>query len=244
MASGLGHAIALGLLLTVSALQKPAPFVPNVRIVALPGGGRPGPKSVAPAPKVRPEPAAAPKVEPPPVVEPPKPKAKTPEKTPPLKPVAKPADPKGTLPPAKREIVSKGPAPAKQPVAAPVVPAPVAAAAGDGAKNPSATRSVGVETDGEPGPLSGYLSLLRDKVAARWAPPAGARKGEVRAVIAFVVGHEGGAPRDVAVAVSSGDRNFDLEAMRAVSRANPLPPLPGNYAAEAIGIRFTFYQEY
>jgi TonB family protein len=93
--------------------------------------------------------------------------------------------------------------------------------------------------------LSGYLGLLRDKVAANWTPPLSVvRRGEVRAVIAFAVGHEGGAPRDLVVAEPSGDSNFDLSAMRAVARANPLPPFPSNYAGDSVVIRFTFFQEY
>ena len=247
IASSLLHVTALGLLLAISALQKSAPMIPSVRIVALPGGGRTGPRAAAAPVHPAPEVAPAPRVEPP-VVEPPKAKPKPAPKTPPPKPAARPADPKGTLPPEKREIVSKGPAPASPKSAAAAArgaAVPAAAGAGDGAKNLSTTRGVGIEADGDPGPLSGYLGLLRDKVAANWTPPlAAVRKGEVRAVISFVVASDGGAPRDVAVAVSSGDSNFDRSAMRAVAYANPLPPLPSNWAGDAIGIRFTFYQEY
>jgi len=234
LASSLLHATALAAAVAVSMLHRPAAIVPNVRIVALGGGSRATGAAAAPKPAVRkPEPVA---VKPPAPAAKPEPKPKKESKTPPARPPAKAAEKSGTLPPQKREIVSKGPA---------ATAAAAASAASTAASAAAGASGVGLETDADPGPLSGYLGLLQDKVANAWVAPAlVGRKGEVRCQVFFVIERRGGAPVDLAVQVSSGDPGFDRAAMRAVLNAAPLAPLPPGWGTDSIGIRFTFFQNY
>jgi TonB family protein len=226
-------------LLTFSALQRPPAMVPGVRIVSLPGGGGGGPKREARAPERQPAPT-------PPEVRP-KPASKPVDKAPPERKAQQPPDPRGARPARKQEIVSKTPS---RP--ADVAPTPPVSAAGTGAGSGSAaaragagTGGVGFEADGEIGPLSGYLGLLRDKVAANWqAPPGDGRTGVVRAVVFFEIRRAGGDPERVEIQVSSGIPLFDRMALSAVLSAAPLQPLPSVWREDAVDIRFTFYQEY
>jgi protein TonB len=241
LASSILHATVLALAAALSLLHRAPPFVPNVRIVTLGGGGRaesePAPGRRAQAVE-RPAPAVVPKPVPPAPVTKPKPDAKSP----PERPAAKAAEKTGVKPPAKRDIVSKAPSAAPK-------PAPAATAGATPAAAPAATASgsggVGIETDAEPGPLAGYLGLLRDRVAQSWAAPLTAgRRGEVRCVVFFAIARGGGAPQALAVQVSSGDASFDRAAMRAILNAAPLAPLPASWGTDSIGIRFTFFQTY
>jgi protein TonB len=254
--SGLGHAVVLGLCLTLAALQPNPRLVPAVRIVAV---GNPRstkgaairstPPAVVPKPQPQPQPA-------PPVV-PPKPAAKPVDKAPPQRDKPKPPDPKGVHPPEKADIVSKTPAkPVPTPVAAPkptpaAKPAdtsPVAGTTDAAGRSGSATASkgvVGIEAEGDEGPASEYLQLLRDKVAANWQPPAAVeRTGDVAAVVFFTIDRSGGAPRGVTVQMPSGAGSFDRAAIRAILDAAPLQPLPQQWPYESIGIKFTFTQQY
>ena len=246
LASSLLHALVLSAAAAASLLHRPPPFVPNVRIVALGGGGKaqhepaPGRRAV---PVERPAPVVERKPEPPP---PPAPetKPKPDAKSPPMRPAAKAPDKAGVQPPQKRDIVSKAPSAAPKPAPA-EVPAVTTASPATTDAVAAGAGGVGIETDAEPGPLSGYLGLLRDRVAQSWAAPLTAgRKGEVRCVVFFAIDRAGGAPQSLVVQVSSGDSNFDRAAMRAILNAAPLAPLPSSWGTDSIGIRFTFFQTY
>ena len=242
LASGIGHALVLAGLLSLSALQRPPALVPGVRIVSLPGAsGGGGPKRAAQVAERRPPPAQP---------EPrPKPAVKPLQKAPPERKAAQAPDPRGARPAHKQEIVSKSPS--KQADVAPTPPVSAAATgAGRGTAGAQAgagagTGGVGFESDGEIGPLSGYLGLLRDKVAANWQPPpAIGRTGVVRATVLFRILRAGGAPQSVEIQMSSGVPLFDRMALSAVLSAAPLQPLPSIWREDAVDIRFTFYQEY
>ncbi len=177
-------------------------------------------------------------------------KQRPPDKPPPPREAAKVPDAQGIRPPEKPDVISKS-----RPLPAPKTPTPVAAArsgavetaAGDGALRPATRSDVGVEADGDPGPLTGYLGLLRDKVEANWEPPATlGQHGAVRAVIAFEISRAGGVPlpNSMQVRVSSGQPAFDRAAQRAVLNAAPFAPLPAGWGTDSIGIRFTFSGEY
>src|SRR5262249_55800835 len=131
----------------------------------------------------------------------------------------------------------------KAATATPAVATPepaVAAAAATGA-----SRGIEVQTEGDAGPIAGYLSLVRDKVGGNWqAPVAVGRHGEVRVVVVGTIDREGGAPWKVPGEESPGNSQFDRAAMSAVLNARPLPPLPPGWATDTIGIQFTFHQEY
>jgi TonB family protein len=241
LASGIGHLVVLAGLLTLSMLQRSQVFVPGVRIVAFPGGGG-GHTKAAPEPEPK---AETPEPPPPKPVEP----VKKPEAKSPLERKHEaPPQPNGVRPARKEEIVSKSAGRPKD-----VAPTPPVQATGPAASAATGTRpgagagsgGVGFEAEGDIGPLSGYLSLLRDKVAMSWRPPPGVgRTGLVTAVVYFRIPPGGGQPLDVAIASGSGSSFFDREALSAVVSAAPLQPLPGTWSGGTIGIKFTFHQEY
>jgi TonB family protein len=86
-----------------------------------------------------------------------------------------------------------------------------------------------------------YLVLVRNRIAANWAPPAGLVTGgrRVRAVVAFRIGR-GGSLTAVRMEAVSGMEFFDRSALRAVVLSDPLPPLPLGYPASELGIHFGF----
>jgi outer membrane biosynthesis protein TonB len=237
LASGNGHAIVLTGLLAVSALHRPPAIVPGVRIVTLPGGPRHGMgKEPKPPAAEKPAPPAPPQ---------PKPAVKPSDTAPPTREAAKMPDPKGAKAARKPEVVSKTPTkPAPRPAssAGPSVVTPTGAPVvvpGTGASG------VGFEAEGDPGPLAGYLELLRDKVAANWAPPPSVgRSGIVRTVVYFVIPRAGGEPQQMVVQEGSGSSFFDRAALSAVLTSAPLQPLPSAWPEDSIAIKFTFHQEY
>jgi TonB family protein len=86
-----------------------------------------------------------------------------------------------------------------------------------------------------------YLVLVRNKIAANWAPPAGLATGgrRVRAVVYFRIAR-GGELSGVRLEGASGMEFFDRSALRAVMISDPLPPLPLGFAGGELGVHFGF----
>ena len=86
-----------------------------------------------------------------------------------------------------------------------------------------------------------YLVLLRNTIAARWAPPAGLATGgrRVRAVVYFTIAR-GGEVTAVRMEEASGLEFFDRSALRAVMLSDPLPPLPFGFGGGELGVHFGF----
>lgn len=86
-----------------------------------------------------------------------------------------------------------------------------------------------------------YLTLVRNRIAQGWAPPAGLTSGAqpVRAVAYFRIGR-GGEISALRIETGSGYEFFDRSALRAVQLSDPLPPLPLGYAASDLGVHFGF----
>jgi periplasmic protein TonB len=85
-----------------------------------------------------------------------------------------------------------------------------------------------------------YLLLVRNKVAQGWAPPAGLTSGgRVKCVVHFRI-QRGGDVTAVLLEQGSGVELFDRSAVRAVTLADPLPPLPIGYNGSDLGVHFGF----
>ena len=86
-----------------------------------------------------------------------------------------------------------------------------------------------------------YLTLVRNRIAQSWAPPAGLTSGgtPVRAVAYFRIGR-GGEISALRIETGSGYEFFDRSALRSVQLSDPLPPLPLGYAAPDLGVHFGF----
>ncbi len=91
-------------------------------------------------------------------------------------------------------------------------------------------------------PYAWYLNLLRRKISDAWDPPASrllaGRANQV--IIRFMLARDG-AVSGVDVEVVSGAPGLDSSARQAVSRAQPFPPLPGDFPDDSveIAVRFT-----
>ena len=86
-----------------------------------------------------------------------------------------------------------------------------------------------------------YLVLVRNKIAANWAPPAGLATGgrRVRTVVYFRIAR-GGEVSGVRLEGASGMEFFDRSALRAVMISDPLPPLPLGFTGGDLGVHFGF----
>lgn len=86
-----------------------------------------------------------------------------------------------------------------------------------------------------------YLVLLRNTIAANWAPPAGLATGgrRVRTVVYFRV-TRAGEVSSVTIEEASGLEFFDRSALRAVVISDPLPPLPLGFGGGELGVHFGF----
>jgi protein TonB len=86
-----------------------------------------------------------------------------------------------------------------------------------------------------------YLLVIRNRIASVWAPPAGLVTGgrQIRAVVFFRVTRSGELS-EIRLERASGVPFFDQSALRAVTVANPMPPLPFGFAAPDLGVHFGF----
>lgn len=89
-----------------------------------------------------------------------------------------------------------------------------------------------------------YLVLVRNKVAQNWNAPGGISSGgRVRCVVYFHISSSGRVS-GVQLEQGSGVDYFDRSAQRAVTLADPLPPLPVGYTGSDLGVHFGFeYQQ-
>lgn len=92
-------------------------------------------------------------------------------------------------------------------------------------------------------PFSYYLALLQSRIQANWEPPFNSARQAIskKAVVYFKI-HRNGQVTDLRLESKSGDYLFDQAALRAVTLANPLPPLPYDFPEPSLGVHFEFEQ--
>ncbi|MFQ5675612.1 MAG: TonB family protein [bacterium] len=100
-----------------------------------------------------------------------------------------------------------------------------------------------VKLDVKEFPFSYYLALLQSRIQANWEPPFSSGRQSIfkRAIIYFKI-QRNGHLTDIAVETKSADYLFDQAALRAVTLANPLPPLPFDFPERSLGVHFEFAQ--
>lgn len=88
----------------------------------------------------------------------------------------------------------------------------------------------------------GYLQKMENKISGTWAPPPVSSQGEPASVtIGFNVMKNGQVePESIQVEKSSGNKQFDEAAMRAVWGAKPFPPFPESLSEDRLSIHFNF----
>lgn len=137
------------------------------------------------------------------------------------------------------------PAPKKKPEPQPQTPPPTLAhAALPLAQIGNAGLSGEMSVDQGDFAFTYYLVLVRNKVAQNWNAPGGISSGgKVRCVVYFHIGREGRVS-GVQLEQGSGVDYFDRSAQRAVTLADPLPPLPIGFPGSDLGVHFGFeYQQ-
>ncbi|HEY7461326.1 MAG TPA: energy transducer TonB [Gemmatimonadota bacterium] len=94
-----------------------------------------------------------------------------------------------------------------------------------------------VDIEGKPFPFPDYLDRMVNKIGRYWKETP--NREPLRAVVTFRV-ERGGRVRGIEVFESSGSFLFDQAAIRAVSDASPLPPLPAGFSGDFLPVQFYF----
>jgi TonB family protein len=114
-------------------------------------------------------------------------------------------------------------------------PAPAGAPVGSGPAGPrQAITASNLEIE-----YPAYLSAIRDSVQDNWIYPETFKSGKFSVIVSVKIGRDGGL-LDVWVEQSSGLRRFDESLVNAVRKAEPFPPVPGEFegAIFETGLRF------
>jgi TonB family protein len=102
--------------------------------------------------------------------------------------------------------------------------------------NPAAPASQ-ISLDSARFPYAYYTNMIVKRINRNWQWAQSF--GRMKAVIYFKI-QKDGRITDIAVKTSSGEQLFDQQAVRAVSLADPLAPLPDGYSDTDLGVYFEF----
>ena len=87
-----------------------------------------------------------------------------------------------------------------------------------------------------------YYNLIWQRIRSAWVLPEGALGGkkDLETIIAIRIAKDGRI-EDIQFEKKSGNPHLDESALRAIKKANPLPPLPPGFEGEKfdVGVRFT-----
>ncbi|UCE63978.1 MAG: TonB family protein [Nitrospirota bacterium] len=85
-----------------------------------------------------------------------------------------------------------------------------------------------------------YLALVQAHIDQQWvAPPVKAHEKKLQVVLKFRI-LRSGKVIDLDIAQGSGNSYYDSAALRAVQRANPLPPFPSDIHKFSLDVRYNF----
>ncbi len=229
--SAAGHAVAVLLILAAPRViprKPPPPLILSGQIVSLPSAApaaaapvpppsKPAPRAV-PAPATTSEPVEPPPRKPPREIVPPEPGKPRAQEPPPEKPEAPPKEER----PPEREAA--GPIPEG---------VGLAAAAGESSEGiPSITSAAF--------PYDWYRTTMVNLIRSQWRRPVTPGLTDpLRCSVSFVIARTG-TVSDVTMSAGSGFSALDLSAVRAVSEASPLPPLPYQFTAPSIHAELVF----
>jgi TonB family protein len=104
-------------------------------------------------------------------------------------------------------------------------------------KTPPATK---MQVPGIGGGFNAYLTLVQRKISAQWiAPPVDLTAKTYKVVVRFRL-DQSGSVSGVTVETPSGNEYFDIAAMRAVLKADPLPSFPKDLTEPSLDAHFSF----
>lgn len=87
------------------------------------------------------------------------------------------------------------------------------------------------------GNLSAYSDAMHEKISSKWSPPAVDK--DSRVVLEFTI-QKNGHVINPKIYKSSGNKQLDDSAMKALRSASPLPPLPLNFEQNSLNVKFDF----
>jgi colicin import membrane protein len=87
-------------------------------------------------------------------------------------------------------------------------------------------------------PFAWYLRVIERKIQDSWRRPVGSREGQ-EAVAIFEIGRDGQVRR-ASIEKTSGDPVYDRAALRAITEANPFPPLPDEFKEPPLRVHLGF----
>src|SRR5579884_530540 len=163
-----------------------------------------------------------------------------------IPPVQSKTEPAPTQSITKRPMVSPSPVESKtitpqkeesapQPPAAPITPA-----SKQEASNPPMIATGSASSNASLFRFPYYLKSIENKISGQWAPPPALLQQEIVGVIVQFNVTRRGSIESVEIEKSSGDRQFDQAALRAVYNASPLPPLPDGLTEDPLKVHFSF----
>jgi TonB family protein len=96
---------------------------------------------------------------------------------------------------------------------------------------------------GVPDPdLSAYYNEIWKRIRSLWAIPEGVKSASLSAVYSIRIDRQGSIV-DVWMESGSGNGAFDDSALRAIRKADPLPPIPDKYADTTIDVGIRFHSD-
>ena len=161
-------------------------------------------------------------------------------------PIVKEPDPPAPEPAPEEELVvpdeTKKPRKVEKKVIEPPVPDPeTVASSAVSADTVLAPTTGDITIDSDDFPFMYYLTNIKRKIAAYWNVP-GTTADAKYCVVYFKVAR-GGAVQSPMIESPSGSFLFDQAALRAVTQASPLPPLPNQFQDDYLGVHFSFAYE-
>ncbi|MGH9583825.1 MAG: TonB family protein [Bryobacteraceae bacterium] len=88
--------------------------------------------------------------------------------------------------------------------------------------------------------LGWYAEIVRQRIAQNWSTNGLYAASQMSpAIVGFTI-ERNGSVRNIQIVQSSGNPSIDNTALRAVYKANPLPPLPSQVSGNSISAQFTF----
>ncbi|OQA89728.1 MAG: Gram-negative bacterial tonB protein [Elusimicrobia bacterium ADurb.Bin231] len=103
----------------------------------------------------------------------------------------------------------------------------------------SCPSGMGISLENQDFPYSGYVNMLRNKVADKWSPAANAYAGSRKVLVYFRILRDGSV-REILVKETSGVSYIDRSAVRAIKNSSPFPPLPAGFVEDKLGVYFMF----
>lgn len=85
--------------------------------------------------------------------------------------------------------------------------------------------------------MKSYTEAMHNKISSKWTPPSVEKGGKV--IVEYTIQKNGHIINEK-IETSSGNKELDASALKALRKASPLPPLPMNLKQDSINAKFNF----